>query len=36
MTTLIPNYEILELLDESPQATIYKAYHKKNPISAFA
>ena len=31
MTTLIPNYEILELLDESPQATIYKAYHKKNP-----
>ena len=28
---IIPNYEIIEKIAESPQATIYKAYHKRNP-----
>lgn len=28
---IIPNYNIIERIDESPQATIYKAYHKENP-----
>jgi predicted ATPase/signal transduction histidine kinase/tRNA A-37 threonylcarbamoyl transferase component Bud32 len=28
---IIPNYNIMEKIAESPQATVYKAYHKKNP-----
>lgn len=28
---IIPNYNIIEKIAESPQATIYKAYHKANP-----
>ncbi len=28
---IIPNYNIIERIDESPQATVYKAYHKENP-----
>lgn len=28
---LIPNYEIIQRLGESPQAIVYKAFHKKNP-----
>jgi len=28
---IISNYEIIEKIAESSQATIYKAYHKKNP-----
>ncbi|MBI4287515.1 MAG: AAA family ATPase [Chloroflexi bacterium] len=30
-TIVIPNYEIVDKIAESPQATIYKAYHKKSP-----
>lgn len=28
---IIPNYEIIQKIGESPQATVYKGYHKKNP-----
>jgi len=28
---IIPNYELIEKIGQSPQASIYKAYHKKNP-----
>lgn len=28
---LLPNYEIIDKIAESQQATIFKAYHKKNP-----
>ena len=31
MDLKIPNYEIVEKIAQSPQASIYKAYHKKNP-----
>ncbi|MBI2851531.1 MAG: AAA family ATPase [Chloroflexi bacterium] len=27
---VIPNYEITDIIAESPQATVYRAYHKKN------
>lgn len=29
--TIIPNYELTQKLGESSQATVYKAFHKKNP-----
>jgi len=28
---IIPNYEIVEKIGKSPQATIYKVYHNRNP-----
>jgi len=28
---IIHNYNIIERIAESPQATVYKAYHKENP-----
>lgn len=28
---LIPSYELMQKLGESPQAIVYKAFHKKNP-----
>lgn len=31
MTTIIPNYDIVEKLGEGPQSFVYKAFHKKNP-----
>jgi len=31
MTTIIPGYDIIEKLGESPQAVVYKAFHKKDP-----
>ena len=31
MDLRIPNYELIEKMAQSPQATVYKAYHKKNP-----
>lgn len=29
--TIIPNYELIQKLGESPQSVVYKAIHKKNP-----
>ncbi|MBI2570772.1 MAG: serine/threonine protein kinase [Candidatus Schekmanbacteria bacterium] len=28
---MFPNYEILEMIAETPRAAVYKAYHRKNP-----